>query len=112
MSNDDPTKFLSDDDRWASLLLLVNRIANDVEDVKSRLSTVEEKVEDVKSSLSTLEEKVDARLRQTQPIWESVLTKLDDMETRMDRIEGTALTTRSELRELRRELRDHLPALK
>lgn len=66
----------------------------------------------VDARLRSLEEKVDARLHETRPIWENVLSKLEDIETRLDRVEGTGLTTRSELRELRRELKEHLPALK
>jgi Zn-dependent oligopeptidase len=91
MSNDDPTKQLPTDDRLNQLLVLVQGI-----DARLRSS----------------EEKVDARLHETRPIWENVLSKLEDIETRLDRVEGTGLTTRSELRELRRELKEHLPAMK
>lgn len=91
MSNDDPTKQLHTDDTLNQLLVLVQGID---------------------ARLRSLEEKVDARLHETRPVWENVLSKLEDIETRLDRVEGTGLTTRSELRELRRELKEHLPALK
>ncbi|MFP5264511.1 MAG: hypothetical protein ACLGJB_21705 [Blastocatellia bacterium] len=51
-------------------------------------------------------------MHETRPVWENVLSKLEGMEARLDRVEGTGLTTRSELRELRRDLKEHLPALK
>jgi tetrahydromethanopterin S-methyltransferase subunit G len=38
--------------------------------------------------LTGLEEKVDARLHDTRPIWESVLLRLDTIETRLDRMEA------------------------
>src|SRR5689334_21985331 len=34
--------------------------------------------------LTSLEEKVDSRLRETRPIWEAVLSRLDSVETRLD----------------------------
>ena len=37
--------------------------------------------------LTSLEEKVDARLHDTRPIWESVLSRLDTIETRLDSID-------------------------
>jgi|SRR5215216_6741503 len=98
MSSDDTTKNLPTEDKLDSLITLVRGMD---------------------SRLRSLEEKVDARLHDTRPIWESVQAqlkemsmRLDDIDTRLDRVEGTALTTRSELRELRKELKDHLPALK
>jgi hypothetical protein len=90
MSNDDPTKQLPADDTLNQLVVLV---------------------QGVDAPLRTLGEKVDARLHETGPVWENVLSKLEEIETRLDRVEGTGLTTRSELRELRRDLKEHLPAL-
>jgi tetrahydromethanopterin S-methyltransferase subunit G len=37
--------------------------------------------------LSSLEEKVDSRLRETRPIWEGVLSRLDGIETRVGGVE-------------------------
>jgi hypothetical protein len=76
-------------------------------------------VQGIDARLRSLEEKVDARLHDTRPIWESVQAqlkemslRLEDIDTRLDKVEGTGLTTRSELRELRRDLKEHLPAMK
>ena len=105
MSNDDTTKHLPTEDKLDSLITLVHHLTDSVKNIESRLES--------------LEQKVDARLHETRPIWESVQAQLkemsmrfDDIDTRLDKIEGTALTTRSELRELRKELKEHLPALK
>jgi hypothetical protein len=40
------------------------------------------------NGLSSLEEKVDARLHDTRPIWEAVLSRLDSIETKLDRMEA------------------------
>jgi hypothetical protein len=40
------------------------------------------------NGLTSLEEKVDARLRDTRPIWEAVLSRLDSIEARLDRMEA------------------------
>jgi predicted nucleic acid-binding Zn-ribbon protein len=98
MSSDDTTTMLPTEDPMNQLLLLVQGID---------------------ARLRSLEEKVDARLHDTRPIWESVQAqlkemslRLEDIDTRLDKVEGTGLTTRSELRELRRDLKEHLPAMK
>ncbi|MET0623939.1 MAG: hypothetical protein ABW250_13220 [Pyrinomonadaceae bacterium] len=48
---------------------------------------IESKVDALDVRLTTLEEKVDARLRETRPIWEAVLTRLDGVENRLGVIE-------------------------
>ena len=54
---------------------------------ESRLDSLETKVDALDGRLTALEEKVDARLRETRPIWEAVLTRLDGVENRLDGIE-------------------------
>ena len=49
-----------------------------------RLTALEEKVGGVESRLGSLGEKVDARLRETRPIWESVLTRLVVIDEKFD----------------------------
>jgi tetrahydromethanopterin S-methyltransferase subunit G len=105
MSGDDTTKQLPTEDKLDSLITLVHHLTDSVKNIDSRLES--------------LEQKVDPRLQETRPIWESVQAqlkemsmRLDDIDTRLDKIEGTALTTHFELRELRKELKEHLPAMK
>ena len=38
----------------------------------------------INNRLTALEDKVDSRLRETRPIWEAVLSRLDVMDTRLD----------------------------
>jgi signal transduction histidine kinase len=56
------------------------------ERVLSGLSGISQELVTVNSRLSTLEEKVDARLRETRPIWEGVLTRLDGIESELARM--------------------------
>jgi chromosome segregation ATPase len=51
-------------------------------------SRIEDKVDALDGRLTALEEKVDARLRETRPIWEAVLTRLDGVESRLDGVEN------------------------
>lgn len=43
---------------------------------------------------------------------DAVEERLERIETRMDRVESIALETRADLRDLKKQLREHLPALK
>jgi vacuolar-type H+-ATPase subunit D/Vma8 len=56
------------------------------ERVLSELSAMRQELATVNSRLSSLEEKVDARLRETRPIWEGVLTRLDGIESELARM--------------------------
>jgi len=56
--------------------------------VLRELSNLNRRFDSLEVRLTNLEEKVDARLRDTRPIWESVLSRLDSIEARLDRIEG------------------------
>jgi vacuolar-type H+-ATPase subunit D/Vma8 len=56
------------------------------ERVLSGLSAMRQELATVNSRLSALEEKVDARMRETRPIWEGVLTRLDGIESELARM--------------------------
>lgn len=51
------------------------------------LTNINQRLNGLEVRLSNLEEKVDARLRETRPIWEAVLARLDTVEGRLDSIE-------------------------
>lgn len=51
-------------------------------------SRIEAKVDGLDSRLTTLEEKVDTRLRETRPIWEAVLVRLENVENRIGGVEN------------------------
>ena len=98
MSSDDTTKQIPTEDKIDSLISLVRQLVSDMQNLQSQVNA--------------LEQKVDARLHETRPIWEGVLARLEDIEISMDKVRGMSHDTRGDLRELRRELREHLPALK
>lgn len=54
-------------------------IRKDIAALDSRLGSVEER-------LTSLEEKVDARLRETRPIWESVLDNVKRLDLKFDEV--------------------------
>ena len=71
-------------------------------------------------------EKLEARGYDTKPIWERALAEIvavknrledfdarfDRMETQLDRTTSAAHETRADVRELKRELREHFPFVK
>ena len=57
-----------------------------VDGLGSRLSSLENKVVVLDGRMTALEEKVDARLRETRPIWEGVLARLDGIEAELARM--------------------------
>ncbi|HVF87379.1 MAG TPA: hypothetical protein VM866_07305 [Pyrinomonadaceae bacterium] len=54
--------------------------------------------------LATLEEKVDARLRETRPIWQAVLSRLEVMNSKLDVLGRDLLETRAETELLKKYL--------
>ncbi|HEX6623102.1 MAG TPA: hypothetical protein VF064_05275 [Pyrinomonadaceae bacterium] len=52
--------------------------------IEVRLGGLEKKVDALDQKVDALEEKVDARLRETRPIWESVLERLKVMDAKFD----------------------------
>src|SRR5258708_4503516 len=52
----------------------------------SRLGSAEERLSSVEERLSSVEEKVDARLRETRPIWESVLDNVKRLDLKFDEL--------------------------
>src|SRR5215212_9189491 len=70
--------------------------------------------------LSTLEEKVDARLKETRPIWEAVLSRLDSvgtqlnsMDARLEKVEDKFAAVAEELLDMRSDIsrvKKRLPA--
>lgn len=61
-------------------------IRQDLTRMDTRLTSVEERLISVEGRMTSLEEKVDARLRETRPIWEGVLTRLDGIESELARM--------------------------
>jgi len=54
--------------------------------VEERLTSVEERLTSVEERLTSVEDKVDARLRETRPIWESVLDNIKRLDLKFDEV--------------------------
>ena len=56
--------------------------------VLREFANINQRLNGLDGRLTSLEEKVDARLHDTRPIWEAVLSRLDKIETRFDKMEA------------------------
>lgn len=80
------------------------RVLSELITMGSRLAALEGKVDGLDGRLATLEGKVDARLHETRPIWESVLSKLDVMNSKLDVLGLDLLETRAQTDLLKKRL--------
>ncbi|KAF0248258.1 MAG: hypothetical protein FD167_2344 [bacterium] len=93
------------------VLTEVKTLTGEMQEVKLRVSSLENNMVHFGTRLQTVEEKVDAvdnkiesRLYDTRPIWQSVLERLDKIEARQEKME-------KEFQEFRLEMLDRLDAL-
>jgi predicted nucleic acid-binding Zn-ribbon protein len=84
-------------DRFEQLFALVQKIDKELGEVRTRLES--------------LENTVDKRLKETRPVWEAMEARLEQIEIDLDKVKGMAHDHRAEFRELRRQLKEHLPQL-
>jgi chromosome segregation ATPase len=73
-----------------------------VSGVEARLSGVETRLSGLETRVSTVEEKVDARLRETRPIWESVLSRLEVIDSKLTVLASDLLHNRAEIELLKK----------
>ena len=78
------------DARMTALEARVSSLELQVTALDRRLTSLEEK-------FVTLEEKVDSRLRETRPIWEAVLSRLDSIDSKLNVIWKDMLNIRGEV---------------
>ncbi|HXU35805.1 MAG TPA: hypothetical protein VN937_05535 [Blastocatellia bacterium] len=74
------------DSRLGSVEKRLSSVEERFSSVEERLSSVEERFSSVEERLTSLEEKVDARLRETRPIWESVLDNVKRLDLKFDEL--------------------------
>jgi predicted nuclease with TOPRIM domain len=55
-------------------------------EMKKAIAALDSRLSSVEQRLSSLEEKVDARLRETRPIWESVLDNVKRLDLKFDEV--------------------------
>lgn len=118
--NEDPTKKLSDGESFEARVLSglaaiqagQAEIRNEQIEIRreqaemrqaiaalsSRLASVEERLTSVEERLTSLEEKVDARLRETRPIWESVLDNIKRLDLKFDEVLSDLYEVRSDIK--------------
>ncbi len=73
-------RFDAMDGRFDNLDTRLASVEGKVDALDGRLTSVEKKVDAFDGRLTELEDKVDTRLRETRPIWEAVLARLDGID--------------------------------
>lgn len=97
--SDDPTKRLSNaDEKLDQILSIVQGQQTQLDAVNTRLDHIEERQKE-------LEVKVDARLHETRPIWELVLSRLTTIEARLTTIEERQQQMEQRLESMDRRVR-------
>jgi chromosome segregation ATPase len=72
--------------------------------VEDRLTALEGRAEALDGRLTSLEEKVDARLHDTRPIWETVLSRLKVIDKKLDLFAKDMMELRAEVELLKERL--------
>ncbi|HEX7316037.1 MAG TPA: hypothetical protein VF297_19170 [Pyrinomonadaceae bacterium] len=72
--------------------------------LETRMSGVETRITSVEGRLSTLEEKVDARLKETRPIWENVLSQLENIDAKLNVLGQDMFDTRGVVERIKKRL--------
>jgi chromosome segregation ATPase len=111
--NEDPTKKFADGESFEARVLsglaaiqaeqaeIRNEIAalgSKVSSLDERLTSVEVTLSSLDARLSSLEEKVDARLRETRPIWESVLDNIKRLDLKFDEVLSDLFEVRADVK--------------
>jgi predicted nucleic acid-binding Zn-ribbon protein len=85
--NEDPTKKLSDGESFeARVLSELSAIRGEQVEMRKAIAALDSRLGSVEERLTSLEEKVDARLRETRPIWESVLDNIKRLDLKFDEV--------------------------
>ncbi|MFY9221534.1 MAG: hypothetical protein WAQ98_02630 [Blastocatellia bacterium] len=94
-----------------NLVVEVQEVKADVREIKSwarvtdnRLDSMENKLVDFATQLSNLDSKVEARLHDTRPIWQSVLERLDKIESDLASLKENQEKSEQSAQEFRQEL--------
>jgi hypothetical protein len=73
--------------------------------VLRELTNLNRRLDGLEVRLTSLEEKVEARLHDTRPIWEAVLSRLDSIDARLERVDDKFDAVASELLDVRTDIR-------
>jgi chromosome segregation ATPase len=86
----------------ASLQQSVASIDSRLTSVETRLTSVETRLTTLETRVAALEEKVDARLQETRPIWEAVLSRLELIDSKLHVLNQDMLEMRGEVNLLKK----------
>jgi len=76
------------------------RVLRELANLNRRFDGLEVRLTRLEEKVDALEEKVEARLHDTRPIWESVLSRLDGIEARLAKMDSKFDVVASHLLEL------------
>ena len=102
--SEEPTGRFDENGFESRVLEQLAAVREGLSSLSGRLSGVEDRLSGVEVRLSALEEKVDARLRETRPIWESVLSRVETIDTKLDVLGKDLLDTRADVEMLKKRL--------
>ncbi len=77
---------MSEDTTQQLLVARLDRLIPVVEETNARLQNVEERQDALRAQLETLDARVEKRLQDTRPIWESVQSRIADLDKKVDGI--------------------------
>ena len=80
------------------------RVLRELANINQRLNGLEVRLTGLERKVNALEEKVEARLHDTRPIWEAVLSRLDSMDARLSRMDAKFDVVGAQLLDLRTDV--------
>ena len=88
--------------RLSALETKVDRLEAKVDRLEAKVGRLETRVESLEGKFTALEGKVDARLQETRPIWETVLSRLEAIDSKLDVLGLDVLEMRAEVERLKK----------
>ncbi|HMF57688.1 MAG TPA: hypothetical protein VK619_15200 [Pyrinomonadaceae bacterium] len=86
---------------FAAMREMMSRLDGRMGSLETRMEPVEMRVVSIDMRLTSLEDRVDARLRETRPIWESVLERLTGVESELNQFNRQLKTLITDMFKLR-----------
>ena len=80
----------------------VDRLEAKVDRLEAKVDRLETRVGGLEGRMAALEEKVDARLQETRPIWEAVLSRLELIDSKLHVLNQDMLEMRGEVNLLKK----------
>lgn len=97
---------MSEDTTQQLLVARLDRLISVAEETNARLQNVEESQDALKAQFENLDAKVEKRLQNTRPIWESVQSRLTDLDKKVDGIGELRTEMESRFTKLETDIQD------